>query len=511
MDTMEPRRKLLREIRDTDRELKRIYEQAAEDLSAKAARAKPGGLTRRWQLELKRSVRQRMREIGGAVEGRITSASRTASNLPVKSMVDWLDTALRRTGKMGPDTSFKTVFARTSDEALEQIIQGRAYLDGKSLSRRIWSRIGRQEEGINHLLEQAVAQKKSARELAKELHAYLSPSVKDTPDASWYAQRLARTSIKHAYDLAGREAAARNPFCTAMHWALSPEHFSRQVLPHGTDICDEYAAHDEGLGVGNWPPRAMPLGHACCLCYQYPVVPQSLDDCARELGAWLDGGENAKLDEAFGGWRNELVGRARGQGAAMLADDRVAERRAELLNQIAARPDVQAMGSKERQAYFDRLTDASTADLEAQFRAAYDRGQPMDAAQRDRIIDNLRRKGVDVRMDAESESYLDWREKGMGTKIDACTFGDDLVLLRQSPTASELLEESIHIHQNRTRKYADMPTNEADARKEIEAAEILLKNASKYGITEVETKQTEMRLKSERKRLKKILEEREAR
>ena len=247
MDTMEPRRKLLREIRDTDRELIRIYEQAAEDLSAKAARAKPGGLTRRWQLELERSVRQRMREIGGAVEGRITSASRTASNLPVKSMVDWLDTALRRTGKMGPDTSFKTVFARTSDEALEQIIQGRAYLDGKSLSRRIWSRIGRQEEGINHLLEHAVAQKKSAHELAKELHAYLSPSVKDTPDASWYAQRLARTSIKHAYDLAGREAAARNPFCTAMHWALSPEHFSRQVLPHGTDICDEYAAHDEGL------------------------------------------------------------------------------------------------------------------------------------------------------------------------------------------------------------------------------------------------------------------------
>lgn len=363
MDTMEPRRKLLREIRDTDRELIRIYEQAAEDLSAKAARAKPGGLTRRWQLELERSVRQRMREIGGAVEGRITSASRTASNLPVKSMVDWLDTALRRTGKMGPDTSFKTVFARTSDEALEQIIQGRAYLDGKSLSRRIWSRIGRQEEGINHLLEQAVAQKKSAHELAKELHAYLSPSVKDTPDASWYAQRLARTSIKHAYDLAGREAAARNPFCTAMHWALSPEHFSRQVLPHGTDICDEYAAHDEGLGVGNWPPRAMPLGHACCLCYQYPVVPQSLDDCAKELGAWLDGGENAKLDEAFGGWKAENTLKSMGINVTMRADDHTAGKRLRMLERIAEKPDVQAMSLAQRQRYFDGLTDASEARL----------------------------------------------------------------------------------------------------------------------------------------------------
>lgn len=46
MDTRKPRREMLREIRDTEKELLRIYEQAAEELSAKAAKAKPGGLTR---------------------------------------------------------------------------------------------------------------------------------------------------------------------------------------------------------------------------------------------------------------------------------------------------------------------------------------------------------------------------------------------------------------------------------------------------------------------------------
>lgn len=363
MDTRKPRREMLREIRDTEKELLRIYEQAAEELSAKAAKAKPGGLTRRWQLEMERSVRQRMKEIGSAVEGRITSASRTASNLPVKSMADWLDTVLRRTGRMGPDTSFKTILGRISDEALEQIIQGRAYLDGKSLSRRIWSRIGRQEEGINQLLTQAVAQKKSAEALAKELHAYLAPSVKDTPDASWYARRLARTSINHAYQLANNEASARNPFCTAMHWALSPQHFERQVRPFGTDICDEYAMHDEGLGVGNWPVRQTPLGHACCLCATYPVVPQSLEKCAEELRAWLDGAPNEKLEAAFGTWKAERGLQAYGTRGIMMADDRTAAKRARLLERIAQRQDVQSMGLLERQQYFSELENAGEDTL----------------------------------------------------------------------------------------------------------------------------------------------------
>lgn len=363
MDTRKPRREMLREIRDTEKELLRIYEQAAEELSAKAAKAKPGGLTRRWQLEMERSVRQRMKEIGSAVEGRITSASRTASNLPVKSMADWLDTVLRRAGRMGPDASFKTVLARTSDEALEQIIQGRAYLDGRSLSRRIWSRIGRQEEGISRLLEQAVAQKKSAETLAKELHAYLAPSVKETPDASWYARRLARTSINHAYQLAGREAAARNPFCTAMHWALSPQHFERQVRPFGTDICDEYAAHDEGLGVGNWPVKQTPLGHACCLCATYPVVTQSLDECAAELRAWLDGEANARLEAAFGGWKADQTLKSMGVNVTMKTDDDTAGKRLRLLERIAGKPGVQAMSPAQRQRYFDGLTNAGEDEL----------------------------------------------------------------------------------------------------------------------------------------------------
>lgn len=359
MDMTGARRKALREIIDTDREMIRIYSEAAEALRAEAEQAKDGSLTQRWKLEMQRSVRGRLHTISNTVYSRIKQGSSTAARLPATEHADWIDKVFARAGQKTVDTSFRTTLARTSDEALQQIISGRAYLDGKSLSKRIWTQVGRQEQGIQHLLEQAVAKKQSAKALAKELHAYLSPEVKDTPDASYYARRMARTSINHAYALAGREAAARNPFATAMHWALSPQHFERQVLPFGADICDEYATHDEGLGVGNWPVRATPLPHANCLCNQYPVVPQSLDDCAKELRAWLDGADNPKLEESFGGWKAEINLQNMGINATMRVDDDTASKRLRMLERIAGKADVQAMSLTDRQRYFDSLTDAS--------------------------------------------------------------------------------------------------------------------------------------------------------
>ncbi len=150
--------------------------------------------------------------------------------------------------------------------------------------------------GINAALAQGIAQHKSAVSLAKDLMRYL-----DGDQCKYYAKRVAQTSINHAYHLAGMEAAKQNPFCEAIHWQLSASH---KIY----DICDEYARNDEGLGLGNFDKRLLPLPHANCMCSQYQVLTQSLDKCANELRAWLDGEQNAKLDNAFGAWKsiNEL-------------------------------------------------------------------------------------------------------------------------------------------------------------------------------------------------------------
>lgn len=90
-----------------------------------------------------------------------------------------------------------------------------------------------------------------------------------------------------------------NPFVTAMHWDLSNAHDERQVIPFGPDECDEYAEHDEGLGEGNWKPEEIPVPHPQCICVQLAVIPESLEDIGRQIGAWASGEPDERLDEWY--------------------------------------------------------------------------------------------------------------------------------------------------------------------------------------------------------------------
>jgi len=89
-----------------------------------------------------------------------------------------------------------------------------------------------------------------------------------------------------------------------MHWQLSPSHYERQVARFGEDVCDTYASHDEGLGRGNWPIRKVPMPRTQCLCAMWQVVPP-IRDVADRLSRWVDGGEDAELEKAFGAWKAE--------------------------------------------------------------------------------------------------------------------------------------------------------------------------------------------------------------
>ena len=51
----------------------------------------------------------------------------------------------------------------------------------------------------------------------------------------------------------------------------------------------EYAEHDEGLGLGNFKPEEIPVPHPQCLCVQWAVIPDSLEDIGARIGAWASG------------------------------------------------------------------------------------------------------------------------------------------------------------------------------------------------------------------------------
>lgn len=302
----------LKNIDITGKKIQGIYTQAARDLAKRAEATKVGTLTERWVKDYQKALEKRIEQMRGELGGTILSGMRKSAGLPGDTVEGWLNDAL---AMVGVDGSFTGTFSRTPDAALRMLIDGRMYRDGKSLSRRIWNRTDQLQGNIEDILTQGIAQHRSALQIAQDLEAYVSPKAKmpvswltlypDIPfdrQIDYNAQRLARTAINHAYWAANMAAAKANPFCRAMHWQLSPSHYERQVARFGEDICDAYASHDEGLGRGNFPIDDVPMPHAQCLCATWQVVPE-LSDVSDRLGAWVDGGEDAELDAAFGEWK----------------------------------------------------------------------------------------------------------------------------------------------------------------------------------------------------------------
>lgn len=370
-------------IDTTGKRIQGIYMQAARDLAKEAARAKDKSLTKRWRTDYQRAVEARMTQMRGELGGAIRGGMRASARLPGETVEAWLSDAL---ALCGVDGSFTGMLSSTPDDVLRALLDGRMYRDGKSLSRRIWSRTDQLAGSIEDIVAQGIAQKRSALDLAKDLEAYVSPKAKmpvswltvypDIPFArqvDYNAMRLARTAINHAYWAANVETALRNPFCQAMHWALSPSHFERQVARFGEDVCDTYASHDEGLGRGNFPIKGLPMPHAQCLCVQYQVVP-NLEQTANRLSNWLDGGEDAELERAFGEWRknkpNNLTAPT-GQGTIKMPvqqsqptpEQQRQEERQKALDEIWQQPWMQGLKTKDRAAVLKQLGQLDDDDL----------------------------------------------------------------------------------------------------------------------------------------------------
>lgn len=368
---------MLKTIRDTDKQISTIYGKAASDLTKLANTQKAGSLTQRWQSDMAASLTARMRQLNSDVYGAIRGTVSTAAKLPGTANAQWLARVLEKAkGSTGGD-AFRSIMTRTSDEALRAVVNGQAYLDAKKLSTRIWKTNQRARDGIDTILQQGIAQKKSAFQVAKELEAYVKPSTREAMDwrevypdlpewlddrwikVEYHAQVVARTSINQAYHIAMKEAAAANPFAEAIHWELSNEHYERQVRPFGEDVCDEYAMHNEGLGGGNFPIDSVPLPHAKCLCYQWAVTVKTLDQCADQLRNWLDGEEDAELDKAFGAWKDTL----QGDGPVRQVDYTATDRRNRMMDRILSQKWSQRMNVADRERMAQAFLDASEDEL----------------------------------------------------------------------------------------------------------------------------------------------------
>ena len=301
---------LLSQISTTDRLIRQIYIRAAARLEKQAEGAKDESLTRRWQEDYSRSVRREIDRMNREIEAAVISGLDRSARIRADGAAEYLERAAGMAGLRLSD-SFTDVLSHCRTDALEALIGGRMYTDGRILSRRIWSATGRLQGGLEEIIAQGIAQQQSTYQIARALEAYVNPKAAcpvdwrslypDTPfemKVDYNATRLARTAINHAYWQTGINAAKENPFCKAMHWELSDAHYERQVAHWGEDECDVYARHDEGLGRGNFPIGKVPRPHPNCLCIQYEALPEP-EEAAARFRAWMDGVKDDGLEQGF--------------------------------------------------------------------------------------------------------------------------------------------------------------------------------------------------------------------
>lgn len=299
-----------REAAAIKRRIAALYEQAAEDMASKAASSKAGGLTEAFARSLSHSLRERCHELWREVGEATKAGMATRAERMVGVQTAFLNDAARR-AELDLKPTLQRVFGSVSDDAVRHVLQGGIYGgQAPTLSKRIWNNAALQNGQIEQVIAGALAKKQSAVQLAKSLEAYLNPGIVQPdnwndiyPDmpfvykVDYNAKRLAVTSINHAGWAATISAARSNPYADYLHWELTPAHVIN-------DVCDGYAAHDEGMGEGNWSLDAAPLPHPFCTCLWYADTNKTLEEIGRELKAWEEGESNPRLDKAFGDKRN---------------------------------------------------------------------------------------------------------------------------------------------------------------------------------------------------------------
>lgn len=192
-----------------------------------------------WRNDVTRNVMAGSRAAAKAAESAVETLSRVVyASLPERD-AEALIRSLRATGRAGIEAAYARI-PRALSEAVYR---------NQAVSRGI----------IDDLIKRGLSQGLSAKELARDVYRYVSPT---TPGgASYAAMRLARTEINNAFHQQ-QIAVANAPGVQGVKWNLSGSHPK-------PDICNDYADGDHaGLGRGVYRVGDVPgKPHPHCFCY----------------------------------------------------------------------------------------------------------------------------------------------------------------------------------------------------------------------------------------------------
>lgn len=303
-----------------EKEILKIYTEASKSILEKLVKTKSGTLKERYFHELKKEVDAYVKQLRVQLSKNIKGNILTSANLAAGTQLNFFDD-LGLDIKLKP--SFRSMFTNIPEIVLKTMISGNYYKDGLTLDNRIWNLTKKNGESINKLLKNAIAGKQTARELSENVEQYINPANRITAktkipgmnsNISYQAQRLARTSLSHAYTEGNIQSSYRNPFSRGLKWNLSPSHTQRLMkFGKSEDICDTWAKQNlYDLGPGIYPADKVPIDHPNGLCYT-TIETIDVDSARDELIKWVNGEDNSKLDkwledygEEFGIYKDEF-------------------------------------------------------------------------------------------------------------------------------------------------------------------------------------------------------------
>lgn len=292
----ESRKKQKKLTEDQYKQIRKLYKDVANDLRIRARHANKGSLTQGWLKDYRKAILGDLKEVNKILEGKIQDNMQQSAENANAIQLDLFDKINMKYG-LGMDKTFRRMFSNIPKEALNELITGGFYKDGRGLSRRIWFNGSKVNGDIDYIIQKGIAEKKSAYELAQDLQSYVNPEVKK--DWNWKkvypntaktidycAQRLARTSISHSYTLSMLKSCERNPFTTKVKW------HSVFALGRTCPLCKSRDGRVYLL-------KECPIDHPNGMCYQEPILDDSLENIGSRLKDWVNGDSDSLLDDWY--------------------------------------------------------------------------------------------------------------------------------------------------------------------------------------------------------------------
>lgn len=272
--------------------IKSLYEKWADEIASEAKKFKgkdgSGSLKERQAKELERMLRKSANITAEEAEKGIKSGLSGISKSVVNCAVDWME------GLGFPKSAIKLAFSNVPDFIIKNIVTGKIYKSGWSLSASIW---GDNEDTLSKLYEiiaGGIAENKSVYEISKDIEGYVRPSRKKKwnlrdkdgrliypKQVDYNAQRLVRTLSQHAYQQSFIATTKDNPLIEKYVWRSK-----------GHRACEVCKARDGKV----YDKDKLPLDHPNGFCIMEILVPNESEINDR-LASWVKGGKDKELDK----------------------------------------------------------------------------------------------------------------------------------------------------------------------------------------------------------------------